>query len=82
MIEYFDMYVGTDDGFVATKDDLIVIGKRQSTDYFTVHFYRNRQKSKRPIGSIGGSTRRWCREEAVSGTKRIIAHDHKIKVQS
>ena len=55
---YFDLYVRTGEGFVATKGDLIAVatgtnfGPRR--DKYDCRIYRSRQNSKRVVGFISG----------------------------
>ncbi|MDK1039724.1 MAG: hypothetical protein QGD91_12600 [Actinomycetota bacterium] len=80
MIDYFDTYVRTKDGFVAVKDDLVAICDMRGImkDTFQVCIYRNRQKNTRPIYYIGSGTRRWVRESTIDAMKGL--HGKRIRV--
>jgi len=79
MIEFFDTYVRTKNGFVAVKDDLVAIcdkfGLLEST--YQVCIYRNRQTHTRPIYYIGRGRRRWVREATVDAMKGL--HGKRIR---
>jgi hypothetical protein len=73
MIEFFDTYVRTKDGFVAVKGDLVAICDKRGLMGHTYQacIYRNRQTHTRAIYYIGQSSRRWVREATVTVMRKF-----------
>ncbi len=68
MIEYFDTYVRTDDGFLAVKGDFVCICRRNGIGgSYSAVFYRNRHP--RTVAVALGGRIRWCQEMAVKRMK-------------
>lgn len=67
MIDYFDTYVCTKGGFIATKGDLMFecyrIGSGENS--FRVSMYKSKQTHKRAMAHAAEGTRAWCRMHAA-----------------
>jgi len=81
MIEYFDIYVRFDYGFVAVKGEFVCVCKERCGSY-DVAFYRNRQPHKRAIAACLGGNIRWCREHAVKRMKKLIQKSSSSSISS
>ena len=70
-IEYFDMYVRTDDGFIATKGDKIIQCYWTAGMDYGVAIYKDRQKSNRCLAYAGGGSVEWCRKAVIKQLQRL-----------